>query len=47
MWFAPDGMNLVVDDPQPVVMRDLEGQQQGGNDWAGLREIMDEQLDGF
>ncbi|CAN0482774.1 unnamed protein product [Ectocarpus sp. 12 AP-2014] len=47
MWFARDGMNLSVDEPQSIVMRDQEGQQQGANHWAGLREIMDEQLDGF
>ncbi|CAN0096791.1 unnamed protein product [Ectocarpus sp. 12 AP-2014] len=47
MWCAPAGMNLIVDEPQPVVIRDVDGQQEGANHWEGLREQMTHQLDGF
>lgn len=40
-------MNIVVHNPQPVVIRDIDGLQQGANHWDGLRDVMADQLDGF
>lgn len=33
-------------EPRAVMIRDVE-QQQGANHWAGLRELMSDQLEGF